>query len=363
MKNVLGIAKRFNIPLHESLNNMNAAVEAQIDSTAPGTNARMLVLREKGAYSTKRHKTLRVNEGYVYLIRETGQNLYKIGKSINPKKRVRSIIGGHPNKADVVHIAWFEDHSYAEQMFLDTFSKTRQNGEWFILEEEDVEFIKSFGQNIEFIENKLSSSEKQSLMPQAQRDEISQEKKGNSYARGHSKLGQNKGRVKSLEETTNIRKTTRGFYSDRMYKITYEDGTETRLHRVDSEKKLGVSDKQLHRIASRMTLGSPNYDESYKMGPKQKGPQNPVHHKLWNKGIVKVEFGDESGSLKEPFYLEHKDTGEITFYESITDGLKKIRCYDGDPISKKVLQKIVRGHIHGDDVEYFPYTLFIKDKD
>ena len=145
--NVLGIAKRFNIPLHESLNNMNTVVEAQIDSTAPGTNARMLVMREKGAYSTKRHNTLRVDEGYVYLIRATGQNLYKIGKSINPEKRVQSIIGGLPMKADVVHIAWFEDHSYAEQMFHDTFSKTRQNGEWFVLEDKDVEFIKSFGQN------------------------------------------------------------------------------------------------------------------------------------------------------------------------------------------------------------------------
>ena len=338
---------------------MNAVVEAQIDSTAPGTNARMLVLREKGAYSTKRHKTLRVNEGYVYLIRETGQNLYKIGKSINPKKRVRSIIGGHPNKAHVVHIAWFEDHSYAEQMFLDTFSKTRQNGEWFILEEEDVEFIKSFGQNIEFIENKLSSSGEPSESRQAQRDKQSQEKKGNSYARGHSKLGKGKGRVKSSEETTKIRKATREAYKDRMYKITYEDGTETRLHRVDSKKKLDVSHGHLHRIASRMTPDHPNYDENYKIGLKKKGPRSSVYHKLSNKGIVKVEFDDEWGSLKEPFYLEHKDTGEITFYESITDGLKKIRCYDGEPIAKKVLQKIVRGHIHGDDVEYFPYTLLI----
>lgn len=145
--NVLGIAKRFNIPLHESLNNMNTVVEAQIDSTAPGTNDRMLVLREKGAYSSKRYNTLCVDEGYVYLIRATGQNLYKIGKSTNPEKRVQSIIGGLPMKAEAIHVAWFEDHSYAEQMFHDTFSKTRQNGEWFILEEEDVEFIKSFGQN------------------------------------------------------------------------------------------------------------------------------------------------------------------------------------------------------------------------
>ena len=112
-----------------------------------------------------------------------------------------------------------------------------------------------------------------------------------------------------------------------------------------------------------MTPEHPKYDENYKMGPKQKGPQGDAHHKLWNKGIVKVEFVGDWGSLKNPFDLKHKDTGEITFYESIADGLKKIRCYDGDPVAKKVLQKIVRGHIHGDDVEYFPYTLFIKDKD
>ena len=214
-----------------------------------------------------------------------------------------------------------------------------------------------------FIENKLSSSGEPSPWRQAQTDNQRQIMLKNPYARGHSKLGKGKGRVKSSEETTKIRETTREFYDDRMYKITYEDGIETRLYRADSEKELGVSPRHLHRIASRMTLGYPKYDESYKMGPKQKGPQNSVHHKLWNKGIVKVEFGDKSGSLKKPFYLKHKDTGEITFFESITDGLKKIRCYDGYLIGKKVLQEIVHGHIHGDDVEYFPYTLLIEDKD
>ena len=200
-------------------------------------------------------------------------------------------------------------------------------------------------------------SAKQSLMPQAQRDELSREMKGNSYARGHSRPGQNKGRVKSLEEIAKISETTREVYNDRMYKITYKDGIETRLHRADCKEKLGVSPKQLFRIASRMTLGYPKYDESYKMGPKQKGPQGDAHHKLWNKGIVKVEFGGKSGSLKKPFYLKHKDTGEITFFESITDGLKKVKYVDDKPVCKKVLQEIVNGHRHGDDVEHFPYTL------
>ena len=78
---------------------------------------------------------------------------------------------------------------------------------------------------------------------------------------------------------------------------------------------------------------------------------------------MKVEFDGKWGSLKKSFYLKHKDTGEITFYESITDGSKKIKYDDGEPICKQVLQKIVNGQTHGDDVEHFPYTLFIKDKD
>ena len=216
----------------------------------------------------------------------------------------------------------------------------------------------------EFIENKQgSSSGKPSLWTGARIEGQRQRMKKTSIARGHSRPGQNKGRKKSSEETTKIRNAARGVYNDRMYKITEEDGTETRLHRVDSKKKLGVTPEHLHRIASRMTLGYPKYDESYKMGPKQKGPQGDAHHKLWNKGIVKVEFGGKSGSLKKPFYLKHKDTGEITFYKSIADGLKKIKYVDDKPICKTVLRKIVNGHIHGDDVGYFPYTLFIKDKD
>jgi hypothetical protein len=112
-----------------------------------------------------------------------------------------------------------------------------------------------------------------------------------------------------------------------------------------------------------MTLGHPNYDESFQLGIKKKGPRNSVHHKLSNKGIVKIEFDGKWGSLKKPFCLKHKDTGEITSYESITDGLKKIKCRDGKPVGKAILQKIVGGQRHGDDVKYFPYTLFIEGKD
>ena len=157
---------------------------------------------------------------------------------------------------------------------------------------------------MEYITNKKGrNSEKQSLMPQAQRDELSREWKGNSCARGHSRLGEGKGRVKSLEEKAKISETTRKFYETRQFKVTYEDGMEEKIHPSDCKKKLGVTPKHARKKAERMTPGHPNYDENYKMGPKQKGPRSSVYHKLWNKGIVKVEFGDKSGSLKKPFYL------------------------------------------------------------
>ena len=214
-----------------------------------------------------------------------------------------------------------------------------------------------------FIENKLSNSGEPSEWCQARRDKQSREWKGNSLARGHSGPGKGKGRVKSLEEKAKIRETTRKVYESRQFKVTYKDGIEEKIHCSDCKEKLGVTYRHARKKAERMTPGHPNYDESFQLGIKQMGPQNSVHHKLSNKGIVKIEFDDKWGSLKKPFCLKHKDTGEITSYESITDGLKKIEGYDGKPIARKVLQKIFSGQTHGDDVEYFPYTLFIKDKD
>ena len=217
---------------------------------------------------------------------------------------------------------------------------------------------------MEYILNKNGrSSEKQSLMSQARRDKLSREGKGNSRARGHSRLGKGKGRVKSLEEKAKISETTRKFYESRQFKVTYEDGMEEKIHPSDCKEKLGVTVKHVNKKAERMTPGHPEYDENYKIGLKKMGPRNPAYHKLSNKGIVKVEFDGKWGSLKKSFCLKHKDTGEITFYESITDCLKKIKYYDGEPICKKVLQKIVSGQTHGDDVEHFPYTLLIEDKD
>ena len=217
---------------------------------------------------------------------------------------------------------------------------------------------------MEYILNKNGrSSEKKSLVPQARRDELSRNWKGNSLARGNSRLGKGKGRVKSLEEKAKISETTRKFYESRQFKVTYEDGTEEKIHPSDCKEKLGVTTRHVNKKAERMTTGHPKYDENYKIGLKKKGPQNSVYHKLSNKGIVKVEFDGKWGSLKKSFCLKHKDTGEITFYESITDCLKKIKYVDDKRVCKKVLQEIVSGQTHGDDVEHFPYTLFIKDKD
>jgi hypothetical protein len=217
---------------------------------------------------------------------------------------------------------------------------------------------------IEYILNKQGrSSDKQSLMPQASRDKLSRQNKGNSLARGHSRRGKCKGREKSLEEKAKISKTTRKANESRQFKVTYKNGKEEKIHRSDCKEKLGITYRHARKKAERMTLGHPNYDESFQLGIKKKGPQNSVHHKLSNKGIVKIEFDGKWGSLKKQFCLKHKDTGEITSYESITDGLKKIKCRDGEPVCKAVLQKIVGGQRHGDDVKYFPYTLFIEGKD
>jgi hypothetical protein len=143
---VLGIARRYSIPIDETFLNLHPSTDAYADVDTPGSNLEMLKLHNDGTLPLSTKKIMKIDKGYVYLIRAKGQNLYKIGKSIHPEKRVKAIMGGLPMETEAIHCAWFEDHGYAESQFHDIFSEKRQGGEWFILNEQDVSMIMSIGQ-------------------------------------------------------------------------------------------------------------------------------------------------------------------------------------------------------------------------
>lgn len=78
--------------------------------------------------------------GYVYLAyAETGH--YKIGLSIGPVERIRVFDTKMPVKVSLIHTIPATDMYTAERSLHKTFSKKLHEGEWFSLEQKDVDYI------------------------------------------------------------------------------------------------------------------------------------------------------------------------------------------------------------------------------
>lgn len=168
--NVLGISKRFNLKLDETFANIDKSTDMFVDASIPGSNAHMLKLHNDGVFHLSPRKILKSNEGYVYIIRATdGSGLYKIGKSTNPDKRIKTVIGQMPMACEALHCAWFEDHGYAEKLLHDTYSDQRASSEWFNLSDEDITFILSLGQRYDLNPTLEQISERRE-MEQKRRD-------------------------------------------------------------------------------------------------------------------------------------------------------------------------------------------------
>lgn len=84
--------------------------------------------------------------GYVYLIEsEYG---FKIGKTVNIKSRIRLFEVKLPFSIRLINYSWFEDYSKAERDLHKRFAHKRQDGEWFGLDSEDIEYIKNQGKQV-----------------------------------------------------------------------------------------------------------------------------------------------------------------------------------------------------------------------
>ena len=85
---------------------------------------------------------------YVYLIRSGESPVYKIGRSCQPKKRLKQLQTGHPVKLFLVHIIRCEEFPARKvEKFLHSrfmYHRSRQNGEWFNLTEDIVRWLAEF---------------------------------------------------------------------------------------------------------------------------------------------------------------------------------------------------------------------------
>ncbi len=70
-------------------------------------------------------------EEYVYVIGEEGGDHVKIGKSVKPKQRLKSLSTGTPRELELVTKAEVENASEVEQTLHQKYDEYRVTGEWF----------------------------------------------------------------------------------------------------------------------------------------------------------------------------------------------------------------------------------------
>ena len=80
-------------------------------------------------------------QGFVYVIHAIGSNYYKIGKSINPDKRLLQIAPRMPFSTRFIKVWRSNFMSIAELRLHKSLKQNRANGEWFALEPHELEFV------------------------------------------------------------------------------------------------------------------------------------------------------------------------------------------------------------------------------
>jgi hypothetical protein len=78
--------------------------------------------------------------GYVYVLKSAYG--FKVGRTRNVPSRMRAFGVHLPIMYTIPLCAWFDDHIDAESRYHRLFSDKRINGEWFALDDHDIELIK-----------------------------------------------------------------------------------------------------------------------------------------------------------------------------------------------------------------------------
>lgn len=88
--------------------------------------------------------------GFVYLMRAADTDYFKIGKSINPDRRLKQIYPKMPFETRIVGTKGTNYMSLCEKIQHSNYSHCRANGEWFQLKGEDLEGVmKYFSTDVE----------------------------------------------------------------------------------------------------------------------------------------------------------------------------------------------------------------------
>lgn len=125
--------------------NLLAAVAAFCRATAGFEDVALLCESGRAKRSTTEEdvdRAVRVDVGYVYLVRHGSRREYKIGRTNNPIRREGEIGVELPQKLEPIHVITTDDPAGIEAYWHRRFAEKRLKNEWFALSPADVRAFK-----------------------------------------------------------------------------------------------------------------------------------------------------------------------------------------------------------------------------
>ena len=95
----------------------------------------------------------RFPNGYLYILELEGFDIYKVGVSQKPKRRIRDINGVLPFETKTIYLKYFEDVYNIEEIVHSRLKNNKKRKEWFELYREDVNILMSVLNEVYAMEN------------------------------------------------------------------------------------------------------------------------------------------------------------------------------------------------------------------
>lgn len=138
--------------IRELYNDLQIVLDLSDQQSIDNYNERV---EEKVYENMKTHsnnsKEKEYTEGLVYLLKSEEDNIYKIGVTTNINQRLPQIATKLPFKIKLEHKIKHNAIYQLEGFLHEKFNDKRLNGEWFRLDKNDVEYIKSEAKNEEVV--------------------------------------------------------------------------------------------------------------------------------------------------------------------------------------------------------------------
>lgn len=95
----------------------------------------------------------RFPNSYLYILRLEGHDIYKVGVSNNPKRRINDLRSANPFNINVLFSKKFEEVYEIEKIIIDLYSHNAIKGEWFNAYEECVSGTIKLLNELQYMEN------------------------------------------------------------------------------------------------------------------------------------------------------------------------------------------------------------------